>query len=141
MEQLADGTHDAATLVSSSWQAKQHMLSACRDHVRAWLRRLGYPTDTNDDLVVAVNEAVTNAMVHAYPPDEPGATFELSLWCEQDMACIAVRDHGRWRSSASTRFGGHGITLMRGLVHTVDIKGDEAGTSVTFRHPLPATSP
>jgi anti-sigma regulatory factor (Ser/Thr protein kinase) len=108
---------------------------------RAWLQQLGYPTDTNDELVVAVNEAVTNAVVHPYPPDQPGTTFALTLWCEQAMAYIAVRDHGRWQSSASTRYGGHGISLMRGLVHTVDIEGDENGTSVTCRHPLPDTSP
>jgi anti-sigma regulatory factor (Ser/Thr protein kinase) len=47
---------------------------------------------TIDDVVLAVNEAVTNAVVLAYRPDRPAAEVALTLWREQDMVCIAVQD-------------------------------------------------
>ena len=56
---------------------------AARNQVRAWLDAASWPTDLIHDLVYAVNEAVTNAVEHAYSPGDAVQTIELTLQVER----------------------------------------------------------
>jgi anti-sigma regulatory factor (Ser/Thr protein kinase) len=40
--------------------------SVVRDEVGRWLTVLGWPADQGEDIVLAVSEAVSNAIEHAY---------------------------------------------------------------------------
>src|SRR5690242_7588991 len=54
--------------------------SIVRRSVRGWLEASAWPTPGMDEVVVAVNEACTNAVEHAYPPGNPGyVTIDGSL--------------------------------------------------------------
>jgi len=53
--------------------AEPAAVSIVRRSLREWLEEaLAWPEPDLDDVVIAVNEACTNAIEHAYPPENPG---------------------------------------------------------------------
>ena len=91
--------------------------------------------------MLAVNEAVSNSVEHAYLPQTPGDTVELTFWTEEDAVCLEIVDHGTWRVSSGRSPGrGRGIELMERILASVLIHYDTRGTRVLLRHPLPGGS-
>ena len=100
------------------------------------------------DLKTAVSEAVTNAIVHAYP-DSIG---KVSLRCrilEDDVLEIQIRDWGRGiedvakaRQPLFTTGGedrsGMGFTIMESFTDSLTVRSRPGkGTTVTLRRRLP----
>lgn len=89
-------------------------------------------------MTLAVNEALANAVEHAYAGDgrTPG-TIDLHSHYQPSSSQLAVTvsDHGQWRASKPDPLGlrGRGIPLMDGLAHGVSIERDRTGTSVHLR--------
>jgi serine/threonine-protein kinase RsbW len=126
--------------VHRSWPADPRQLSIIRHLVCGWLYPLGLEADETSDLVLAVDEAVTNAIEHAYGGEEHG-TVELLLWTEPETLCIEVVDHGTWKAPpVRMSHRGRGIHVMRSLADSVLIHFDERGTRVLLRRRLPRTS-
>jgi hypothetical protein len=48
-----------------------------RRALRCWLCERGWPPDEGDDVVLAVDEAVTNVVAHAYPDGATGSASVL----------------------------------------------------------------
>jgi anti-sigma regulatory factor (Ser/Thr protein kinase) len=126
--------------VHRSWPADPTRLAVIRRELRRWLAPLGLSTDETDDVVLAVDEAVANAVRHAYPADRPGEV-ELTLWTEGRPAhpalCIEITDHGSWRAADTVTGdsrGGRGMLLMQHLVETVLVHFDGRGSRVLLRH-------
>ncbi|MFC4949198.1 ATP-binding protein [Pseudonocardia sp. GCM10023141] len=116
-------------------------LSPLRRHLRRCLCNI--PQDRRDEIVLAVSEAVTNSVTHAYEPGRHG-TIEVTLWTESEALWIEVRDHGQWRvPAAEPRPTGHGlgIRLMQQLFTCVLIHHDRHGTQVLLQQPLAAPVP
>lgn len=67
-----------------------------RHEARRWLTDLGLPEAEQESVLLAVNEAVENAVEHAYADEDEGVV-ELTLWAEPGIVNVAVVDHGRWR--------------------------------------------
>jgi|SRR4051794_23977343 len=99
MAEPAAGMHHLDTLVfaSRSWTADARQLAPIRTQVRGWLAPLVLPGDAEDDIVVAVSEAATNCVEHAYPAGTSGGTVELTFWTEAPYLCLEIVDHGTWR--------------------------------------------
>ncbi|MFL6119333.1 ATP-binding protein [Actinophytocola sp.] len=124
--------------------------SVARDEVRAWLRAHGWSPAHTDDLVLAINEAVSNSIEHGYrigphdPPREETVAVHAAIHRAPDgsrRADFTVRDHGSWlapdESGSSTR--GQGLRLMRACVEHLSVEGDADGTTVTLHsRPVPA---
>jgi serine/threonine-protein kinase RsbW len=96
---------------------------------------LAWPEPDLDDVVMAVNEACTNAVEHAYPPENLGYVELGGQLSEADngerYVIIVVRDWGLWRPGSSVKgFRGRGLIVMRGCMRTVTIKHSEEGTAV-----------
>ena len=109
-----------------------------RAQVRRWLAPLALTGDVEDDMVLAVSEAASNSVEHAYLPATAGDTVELTFWTEPDAVCIEITDHGRWLvPSGRPSARGRGIALMQRLMALVLIHHDTRGTQVLLRHPLP----
>ena len=120
------------------WPALAGQLSAMRAKVRGWLAPLRLPEDVEHDLVLAVSEAASNAVEHAYPPDGPTGRVELAFWLAGGRLHIAVTDFGTWRPPPPEPRGrGFGLPMMRRLVETVTVEHDARGTRVVLEHPLP----
>jgi serine/threonine-protein kinase RsbW len=120
------------------WPADARRLRAIRRALRGWLGTCALSDDRIDDVVLAVDEAVANAVEHAYGPGETG-TVELVLWTEPSSLNIEVIDHGTWRPPPTDdAFRGRGIQLMHHLIDSVAIHFDARGTRVLMRHEMPA---
>lgn len=100
--------------------------SVVRQRVREWLAAWSWPRDLLDDIVLAVSEAVSNAVEHAYLGQSPGMVevcggIEMTSDCWHHVMII-VRDHGRWRSPPSHHENRRrGIPLMRAYMESVTI--------------------
>ena len=126
--------------------------SLARDRVRTWLTNHHWSPAHTDDLVLAVNEAVTNSIEHGYgiSPEEavtgpalPHATIEVHGEIALDeqgrrYAEFVIRDRGGWRTPTSDATRGNGIRLMQACTADFAIHHGITGTTVRFRsHPLP----
>lgn len=121
--------------------ASPEQLFEVRAEVRRWLAPLNLTVEAAQDVVAAVDEAVSNAVDHAYLPGDRG-NVELTFWTEARELNIEVTDNGRWRSPAAQHVGeGLGIHLMRRLVESVMIHYDKRGTRVLLRYPLSGVAP
>jgi anti-sigma regulatory factor (Ser/Thr protein kinase) len=127
-----------------TWLAHPGELRSIRIALRSWLAPLHLGAATEDDLILATNEAASNAIDHAYPPALGGNgaehTVGVTLHSERGTVCIEITDHGTWREPAAQPDSrGQGIPLMRGLVASVLIEKNGQGTRVLLWHPI-ATS-
>ncbi|GAA5137852.1 ATP-binding protein [Pseudonocardia adelaidensis] len=121
------------------WPARPVHLASIRAEVRRWLAPLGLTEDTQEDIVLAANEAASNAAEHAYLPVTVGDTVELTFWVEARAVWIEIVDHGRWQAPAPRPGArGHGLKMMSNLVDTVLLHYDGRGTRVLLRHPAVA---
>lgn len=96
------------------------------------------------DIKTAVSEAVTNAIVHAYP-DSLGKIVVRARILEGDVLEITIRDWGRGipdvdkaRQPLYTTGGeersGMGFTIMESFMDTLTVRSSEGkGTRVTMR--------
>ena len=104
-----------------------------RRQLAVWAAATGMAADQIDAMILAADEAMSNAVSHAYHPDEPG-TFDLRA--DHDPATntveITVRDHGRWQfpSIEPSPTRGRGLILIRALTHETMIDPAEDGTTV-----------
>lgn len=127
----------AATVEAHSvWPADPVHLPHIRALTRSWLAPLALDSVTEQDLVLAVNEAATNAIEHAYDAAGPDDQVKVSFWTEPDHVNVEVADHGRWREADTDHgYRGHGIPIMEHVVESVSIDRDGNGTRVLLRHP------
>ncbi|MET0190689.1 MAG: ATP-binding protein [Pseudonocardia sediminis] len=116
----------------ATWPAEARHLASIRAHTRHRLAGLGLDDDDVDDAVMAVNEAASNAVEHAYAGPGDG-TVSMSVRAGPDEVRIDVADHGSWRTPpADNGNRGHGMPLMRGLVDTFSILHGPGGTLVSL---------
>jgi serine/threonine-protein kinase RsbW len=120
------------------WPAHSRQLAPMRAEVRRWLASLALTGDAEDDVVLAVSEAATNCVEHAYIPATADDTVELTFWTEPQAVCIEVVDHGMWQTPSDQSARGRGIQLMQRLMALVLIDYDTRGTRVFLSHPRPA---
>lgn len=109
-----------------------------------WLDQVDAAAEDRGDLQLAVAEIVTNAIEHAYPPDQPGLVEFRAVLCDDGNLECQITDHGRWRApdpSATDR--GHGLMVAAQVVDQLQVSHPPqggmpgaGGTTVTLRHRL-----
>jgi serine/threonine-protein kinase RsbW len=112
-----------------------------RYQIRRWLAALSWPAAQLDDIVLAVSEAVTNAVEHAYVDQLPGVVevrgVVETLATGQHRVTVIVRDYGRWRLAPThDEHNQHGISIMQACMDTVTIElldHGRPGTQVVLR--------
>jgi serine/threonine-protein kinase RsbW len=139
MGKLAAGNRrDSSEFAHRVWPAHPGQLSPLRAEVRRWLAPLALEGDAEDDMVLAVAEAASNCVEHAYLPATADDTVELTFWTEPQAVCVEIVDHGEWQVPSEYPTGrGRGIQIMQRLMAFVLIRHDSRGTRVLLRHPLP----
>ncbi|HWG74216.1 MAG TPA: ATP-binding protein [Acidimicrobiales bacterium] len=115
--------------------------------VAAYLDNAGLPHDLRDDLVLAVGEACSNAVQHAFPDGE--GLFRLVLDLRPNEIVVEVSDTGvgfQAFDQANAHGGslapaGRGIEIMRRLVGAVEVESPTAtgGTRIRLHHTLGTT--
>jgi serine phosphatase RsbU (regulator of sigma subunit)/anti-sigma regulatory factor (Ser/Thr protein kinase)/transcriptional regulator with GAF, ATPase, and Fis domain len=111
--------------------ADASQLAPARAALRGWLTRARVNPDKTMDVLVAVGEAVANAIEHGHRHN-PEGTISVSATALVDRVQLTVIDNGSWKNpqptADSTR--GRGIALMRRLMQEVVINSDTLGTTV-----------
>ncbi|AMO59115.1 anti-sigma regulatory factor [Mycolicibacterium phlei] len=105
-------------------------LAEIRHLLVAWLEPIGVPEATVADIVLAVNEAATNCVEHAYRDIDHG-TVVVEATIDQQRLVISVADHGSWQAPSdgpTTR--GRGLLIMRAVGAGVDVSRSATGTTV-----------
>jgi anti-sigma regulatory factor (Ser/Thr protein kinase) len=133
--------------VHRSWPADPVQLSTIRHQLADWVAPLRLTDQEIADVVLAVDEAVSNAVEHAYGAGESGRV-ELTLWTEPGTLSIEVVDHGRWRPPPgdaqhvpeTAADASRGITLMSTMMESVLIHFDDRGSRVLLRQHIPQSS-
>lgn len=123
------------------------LLTTTRKQLYAWLGDLGWPEESADDVVLAVSEAVSNAIEHAYPGRDHGPVHlsaEVAVARDGARVVADVTDHGYWRPAAADPYRHHGIKVMSDLMDRLEFRRSPSGTTVTLTSmpvapPPPAT--
>jgi anti-sigma regulatory factor (Ser/Thr protein kinase) len=113
--------------------ADPHVLAEIRRVVRRWLRSRGADDQETMEITLAVSEACTNAIEHAYPPAP--ADFQLHASAVDGDAQIVVRDAGRWRSPRHTNRG-RGLKIIETAMDEVAVTAAPSGTEIVMRRRL-----
>ncbi|GAA4969265.1 hypothetical protein GCM10025792_10530 [Pseudonocardia tropica] len=89
-----------------------------------------------EDLVLAVNEAVSNSIEHAYGAagSDGAATVLLRGEAEGLRVRMEVSDRGRWRDPPTDPgHRGRGIGMIEAVAEDVRVEPGPDGTTVSFR--------
>ncbi len=137
---MSEATAEHFEFVHQAWRAHPRQLARIRAEVRRWLTAVTLPDDGKQDIVLAVSEAASNAVEHAYTPTASDGTVELTFWVEPEAVCIEIVDHGLWKRPSTCSTGrGRGLPIIQNLVECVLIRYDRRGTRVLLRQPLVAS--
>ncbi|GAA4770782.1 SpoIIE family protein phosphatase [Actinomycetospora chibensis] len=116
--------------------ARPDSLALLRRRVTRWSRAAGLPEITFEDLQLALGEAATNAVEHAYRDGDGSGQVDVRLARRADGAVEAVvRDRGTWRPAPlDPGYRGRGLKIVRELTEDAKVTPRPGGgTEVTFR--------
>ncbi len=104
-----------------------------RRRLRHWLSGVRASPGELQDILVAVSEAATNAIEHAYGPIE--ASYRVEGRLSGDRVTVTVTDTGSWRERRGVERG-RGTHLMRELMDGFEVHPSGAGTVVELERRL-----
>ena len=88
------------------------------------------------DMKMAVTEAATNVVVHAYDEEEEGV-LDVEMLAGEDGLTIVVRDHGSGMSPAQRKRDapalGLGLPVIAALSDAFELRAEGKGTEVRMR--------
>ena len=121
------------------WPAVPDSLRPVRVAFAEWLGSLQWPAGDADDLILAVHEAVSNVIDHAYPATRSGPVH-LHSWCDTGptpasrRVTIVISDRGDWgrdhRTIDAAGRRGHGFVIMSGCTAEMHIQRGDSGTTI-----------
>ncbi|OBJ03885.1 ATPase [Mycobacterium sp. 1482292.6] len=114
-----------------NFPADVSQLAPTRTALRHWLAKARLDPDQTMNVLVAAGEAVANAIEHGHR-HRPQGVIRLGAIATGDAVRLTITDTGSWKAPqpASHSHRGRGIPLMRSLMHDVDIRPDDDGTTV-----------
>lgn len=112
-----------------------------RRHVREFLHKLRIDPSTTYDILLATDEAASNAVAHGQDLDGNGL---VRLRCSTEGPCVvvAISDEGpgfdpeavqMHRMPSLTSQGGRGLFLVKELMDDVQIDASETGTVIEMK--------
>lgn len=110
--------------------ADPESLILARQAVRGILDALDWSDDRYTDVSIAVTEACTNAVLHAYP--DGGGDYEVRAWASPERLVVAVRDHGQGispRVESPVAGLGLGLPLMMSICDEVTVARNGDGVT------------
>jgi anti-sigma regulatory factor (Ser/Thr protein kinase) len=133
----------ASPAVRVSLPARPENVAVARQALGGLASALGLDPTVVTDMKMALSEACTNVVVHAYPDGE--GTMDIELHPEGESLLIVVRDTGagiRPRPERHEHALGLGLPLMASLAEDFEIHGGSGdGTEVRMTFALtPAES-
>jgi anti-sigma regulatory factor (Ser/Thr protein kinase) len=114
--------------------ARLDELRPLRARIRTWLEQSFVEPDIADDLAIAINEAVANAIEHG--STDESAIVTVVARCRGDAVEIEITDPGSQRLGVADPDRGRGFTIMHALVDDVSFTPSLVGTTVRMRRSL-----
>jgi signal transduction histidine kinase/DNA-binding response OmpR family regulator len=99
-----------------------------RRRLRPWLADHSFDAQAASDAIVAVSEAVANAVEHSGISPNDQVTVRARL--DSGRLDVTIRDTGRWRRTREEPSRGFGLKIMHSLMDTVKIDQRADGTRV-----------
>ena len=131
----AVGLQSLHTDVKLTLPARPENVAVIRHVLGAFAEALRLPDSLVEDLRLAVTEACTNVVRHAYEPGSPGPV-EISLRPDEDVVKVVVADHGRGVGTSADATGpGLGLPLIAAIADTVAVEpvaGGGCRVAMTF---------
>jgi serine/threonine-protein kinase RsbW len=112
-------------------------LAVLRRALRAWLEEAGVGEADRQEVLLAIGEALTNAIEHAYASSSGEVRLDARLTAPDELV-LTVRDHGRWLDRPSHPDRGRGLRVMQAVVDELDLSPGADGTTVELRKRLRA---
>ncbi len=109
-------------------------LAQMRADTRQYLDSVGMHAAAVDEVVLAVGEALSNAVEHSGPSNF--ARVDLEIEVAGDELTIEIADHGHWRHRPARPDRGRGLGIMRAVMDDVAIDAKPTGTRVHLRKHL-----
>jgi serine phosphatase RsbU (regulator of sigma subunit)/anti-sigma regulatory factor (Ser/Thr protein kinase) len=111
--------------------AEPGSLTVARHRLERWLGDTGASEDDVFAIRLAVNEACTNAVEHAYGP-ERGPTYRLFAEHSAGEVLVQVDDSGCWRAPRGAHRG-LGLQMIEQVMDELEIEQGAGGTTVRMR--------
>jgi anti-anti-sigma factor len=117
--------------------AEPEQVATVRRRLQEWLRILGAGRAQSTAVEIAVLEAVSNAIQHAYPEKAGGRVRVEGALDGSGRLSLTISDDGRWRvPGPDPRGRGRGLAMIRACVDEVEIERTPVGTCVLLDHAL-----
>ena len=123
------------TDVKLTLPSRPENVSVIRHVLGAFAEALRLEDELVEDLRLAVTEACTHVVRHAYPPDQTGLV-EISIQPLEEHVSVIVSDHGRGIGTSSDTTGpGLGLPLIAAIADVVElhpVTGGRSRVAMTF---------
>jgi serine/threonine-protein kinase RsbW len=131
---------EAAIGLDASYLAQPPQVAAIRRAVSGIARRGGADPTTVMRLELAVSEAATNVVLHAYRMPGGGGRIHVTACFDRGILDVRVRDDGGGMAPRPDSPGmGLGLSLMAGECDHFEVRSAEGGgTDVLLRFEIPA---
>jgi anti-sigma regulatory factor (Ser/Thr protein kinase)/putative methionine-R-sulfoxide reductase with GAF domain len=113
----------------ASLPAQPEMLSQLRQMLGRWLVQQQLDETALTEVTIAVSEACSNAVEHAYGIDEEG--FRVRARHVEGAIEVVISDRGSWRPPRGENRG-RGLTIMQRAMDSFEIRSDGAGTAIVM---------
>jgi anti-sigma regulatory factor (Ser/Thr protein kinase) len=112
--------------LATSYPARAACVAAARAAVSAFATRAGASADELDSVRLAVSEAVTNAVVHAYP-GAPGPVHVTAAIAGRELSVIVADDGCGLGAARETRGLGLGLNLIERSCDSLTVGASRSG--------------
>jgi anti-sigma regulatory factor (Ser/Thr protein kinase) len=127
--QVGSSSSDTSLTMHERLPATLESVGAARRAIRRFAADLEVDLD---GIVLAVSEAVANAVAHAYDAGAPGQV-DLSAGASPFELTVTVRDHGRGLAGGNGNPGaGFGLTIIRRIAEHVELADTPHGLVLTM---------
>jgi anti-sigma regulatory factor (Ser/Thr protein kinase) len=129
-----------AVVLSQTYPAVPESVPAVRATVGRFATKAGAPPSTIDAVKLAISEAATNVVVHAYRhAGEPGLIHVEATLKGREL-CVSVADTGPGlRPRVGSPGLGLGLAIIKQLAEEVELlQGGNGGLRILMRFALPA---
>ena len=114
------------------WPAQPESVPDARRVATGWARELGAGADRLADIALAISEACTNAVIHAYAGEQPGS-FRVRVERAQGHLRVLVTDWGHGMRPRTDSPGlGLGLPVIARLATSLEVRSGEGAAGTTL---------